>query len=212
MAEPFASVQLVAAQLPFHLDETDKANAAFMQWHETKDPKAKRTVDLWTYCFIRRYYLAKAAKDKAMRTTDVEELVEKVYARVEKSRGTIRDAARYASWTSVVCRNMFLNYIRRRRDMVSVDEGLVHTLEADSFETHYEAMLLIQTLIAAIGRLPGFLQQVARFRLVEQWSYEDISKALDKPIPNIRSYVNKACKRLRQDPYLVTFFDRYAPP
>lgn len=212
MTDPFASVQVVAAQLPFHLDETDKANAAFVRWRETNDLKAKRTVDLWTYCFIRRYYLVKAAKDTSMRSADVEALIEKVYARVEKSRASIRDATRYAGWTSVVCRNMFLNYVRRRRDVVSADDGILDTLKAESFESHHESMLLLQTLLAAIGRLPQFLQQVARFRLVEQWSYEEISKALDKPIPNIRAYVNKACKRLRKDPYLVTFFDRYAPP
>ena len=55
------------------------------------------------------------------------------------------------------------------------------------------------TLICAIDALPAFLRDVARMRLLDNCSYSAIQEATGKPLPTLRTYVNRALERLRGD-------------
>ena len=65
--------------------------------------------------------------------------------------------------------------------------------------------VLIQVLEKAIRRLPAYLQDIAVLRLLENRSYEEISLKTGKRIQIIRTYMNKAKKRLKNDDALVLF-------
>ncbi|HEX7071285.1 MAG TPA: hypothetical protein VF190_10780, partial [Rhodothermales bacterium] len=73
----FSSLDRVAAELPFGMHETDLVNAAFEDWLRDGDSCRKRVVDLWTYCFVRRYVIIKFASDRSAPTADMEMVVER---------------------------------------------------------------------------------------------------------------------------------------
>lgn len=202
----------VAAHLPFHLSETDQVNAAFSRWREEGAEEARRIVDLWTYCYIRRYYLVKFMRDPAPSASDLDALVERAYVKVEEHRIGIRDPGRYAHWVSVVCRNTFLNHLRRRRPHVSLDEEGGPVLVSEELPAPPDFAFVLQVVLAAIARLPAYLQEVSRLRFVERRSYEQIGEATGKPLPIIRSYVHKALARLRQDPELLQLTEQTPGP
>jgi DNA-directed RNA polymerase specialized sigma24 family protein len=183
-----SSLDQVARHLPFDLDETSRANAAFQRWHDG-EADAARTVDLWTYCFVRRYFLFKFMQFNSLSESDFEQLVDDVYRKVEKHRSTIVHANRYASWVSVVCKNTFLNYLRTRRTFVPLEAMQEPEVEAKP-GTGDDLSIALRALHASI-------------RFVERRSYEEISARVGKPKATIRAYVNKARDRFRSDSRLL---------
>ena len=131
--------------------------------------------------------------------------MDEVYRKVETHQATIKQAHRYASWVSVVCKNTFLNYLRTRRTMVSIEDGQEPVIE-ERQEGPDEFGLALRAVHAAIRRLPDFLQEVARLRFVENRSYEEISALTGRPPATIRAYVNKARTRFHADRSLLKFF------
>ncbi len=202
----FQSLDVVAAKLPFHINDSDMANAVYKRWKDG-EADAKQLVDLWTYCYIRRYFIGKFIQHPTYDCVDFDALVGRTYTKVQTRQCTIHDPGRYASWISVVCKNTFRNYLRTQGKAVSLDIIPLQIPLSWSEEPVDETDVMFQALTSAIDRLPAFLQEVARLRFLEECSYEEISKILERPRPIIRSYVNKVLNRLRSDPKLLHYLE-----
>jgi len=160
-------------------------------------------VQLWTYCFIRRYFLVKfVGKPPRSEAADMELLVEQVYKKVQKHHA---GTTRYASWVSVVCRNTFLNYLRDAPALVSIEAAEGAMLQDRTQEAAHEFPILFEAGLKAINRLPGYLREVAKLRLIEGYSYDEIARQISLPHSILRSYSHKAREKLSQDPVLVDF-------
>ena len=209
LTAPFRSLAAVAARLPFHLNETDKVNAAYLNWHQQDDKEAKYHVDLWTYYFVRRYFLIKFTRDELYNNAaDMDDLIEQAYVKVQDPLTTVSDSAHYASWVSVVCKNAFLNYLRNLPQAVSIDQEDGPQLQGDSLEALYDTGMLHQGLREAVERLPEYVREIAYYRFIKGLSYQEIGQKIDKPLPVIRSYVNKAVRKLQKDTILLAYTDR----
>jgi DNA-directed RNA polymerase specialized sigma24 family protein len=207
------SLQTLAAHLPFGLDESARVGAAFERWRTATGgdhqagKREKRLVDLWTYCFVRRYFLAKFAAQPDLPAVDLDAQVERVYQKVEAAREGVRDPQRYPHWVSVVCRNTFLNYVRRTRPAtVSLDDEDCRPLPAGE-TVRGDFGLAHEVVATAIERLPDYLQPVARMRFLEERSYEAIHEETGVAIPTARTYAGRARKRLRDDPAVRALLD-----
>ncbi len=192
-------------RLPFHLDEVGEANACFAKWREEGRPEDRKVLDLWTYCFIWRSLLVKFSKNTRANPSDFDMVAARAFERIVDRRSSIRDAGKYASWVSVVIRNVFINYVRKRRLNVPFDENATSSLVSEPEEPLTDITVLMQVVESAIRRLPVYLQDVAVLRILEQQSYEEISRRTGKRIEIIRTYMNKAKRRLRGDDRLALF-------
>jgi len=190
--------------LPFGVLDTDAANQAFLRWHKEQREEDERIINLWTYCYIRYYFLAKFLSRSYGGPADVEELIDKAYRRVEARRHTVDAPSRYANWVSVVVRNLFLNYTRSVKRQVTIDsEDFGPTLVAEDMDgVTYDASYAHRVVREAIERLPPFLQDVARLSLLHNLSYEAISARTDRPVATVRTYMHRSLKKLRDDPGL----------
>lgn len=198
----------VAAALPFAIDDYAAANAAFVAWREGRG--GRRDVDLWAYCYVRRYVLTRFARETGGAPSDFDVVVTKAYERVLGSVDTVRDPSRFAQFVSVVCRNTLLNNRTRRRAFDELDE----TAPApDDAPRDIDRDLLRHALALAIAALPEGIRETARLRLLEGLGYAELAERIGKGVPTARAYVSKAVKRLRQDPELrALHFDDVAPP
>lgn len=204
----FQALDQIAARLPFHLSDVAAANEVYVEWREGRDPDARRTIDLWTYCFILRYFLVKFSREGGGSPSDADEIVERCYQRVERFSGRIEDPSRYANWVSVVCRNIYLNYLRARRRSVSIDGDGAPLLVAETPAVYNDVGLVYQGLLLAICRLPEYLRETARLRFIDDCGYGEIARLTSKSVATVRTYVNKAARRLRKDPRLREYLER----
>jgi len=202
-ADLMATVHQLAARLPFSINDTEEVNRRFELSKAKPDPAEEEILQLWTYCFIRRYFLIKFAKDPSAPVADFDMIVETTFVRVYRGQQKMRDYTRYANWVSVICKNTFLNYLRsrKRQPMVSLDDQ--PELEQED-ETGVDTVLVRAAVECAIERLPEFLRETARLRFLTDVSYEEMARRMGKSVPTIRSYVNKVLNRFRRDTKLVS--------
>ncbi len=203
------SLDALASKLPFGLDDAQAVNSAYSVYRKKQAARSPRAVDIWTYCYIRRYYLIKFIKEGCFRAAELDQVVEKTYGKVEKCRTQLVRNDRYAQWVSVICKNTYVNFVTRRPYVAALDGSveLDHALPDTASVEDPGALYL--TLSRAIERLPIFLRNVARMRFVEDLSYEEISRLTGKSIPTVRSYVHKSCLRFRRDPGMKAYEDWY---
>jgi RNA polymerase sigma factor (sigma-70 family) len=207
MTDPSSRLRTVIKQLPFAVDDTDAANDAFRRWTEEKDPQAQRLVDMWTYCYVCRYFLAKSAGDSFDSTAAPDKLITRTYEKIQENRDGVRDASRYTNWVSVICKNTFLNYTRRDRTSDSIDKEKGPTLRADT-RCVPEQGFVREAFSEAIDRLPDYLQEPARLYFLEDREFEEISEEIGKAVPTVRTYKHKAMKKLREDERLREYVDQ----
>lgn len=207
MTDPSSRLRTVIDRLPFAVDDTDAANDAFRRWSEEQDPKAQRLVDMWTYCYVCRYFLAKSAGNSFESVSAPDELIARAYKKIQENRTGVREASRYSNWVSVVCKNTFLNYARRDRTADSINKEKGPTLHADSSRIS-EKGFVREAFSEAIERLPDYLQEPARLYFLEDREFEEISEEIGKAVPTVRTYKHKAVKKLREDERLREYVDR----
>jgi len=195
-----STLEAIASSLPFHMDESERVNEAFVSYMSSGERREKVLVDVWTYCYVRRYFLIKFLRPSNFRASELDHVVERTYQKVEQGRREIVHHDRYAQWVSVICRNTYLNFVSRRKSVTALEERHDRaTNTVDIFDLDVNAAALHLALINAIERLPAFLQSTARMKFVENLSYEEISRIVGKRVPTIRSYIHKICSRLRRD-------------
>ena len=207
MTTPSSRLRSVTERLPFSVDDSDAANEAFRRWKVDDDADAERTVDLWTYCYVCRYFLGKAAGGAFERAAAPDRLITRTYEKVREKRDSVRNPDQYASWVSVVCKNTFLNHTRRDRTPQSIEAEGGPTLQAEKTRKTDTIGFVRESLEAAIDRLPNYLQEPARLYFLENRDFEEISDEVGKPVPTIRTYKHKAVQRLREDETLREYVD-----
>jgi len=207
MSAPASELRTIIDRLPFSVDDTGAANAAFREWIDGNDPGAERVVDMWTYCYICRYFLSKSSQGAFNHASDADELITRAYRRALENRDNVRNPSRYANWVSVICKNTLLNYARRDQFSESIEEEDGPTLPAEERQPVAEVGFVREALDEAIDRLPQYLQKPARLYFLEDREFEEISDAVDKPVATVRTYKHKAVKRLRTDERLQEYMD-----
>lgn len=207
MTTPSSRLRTVLDRLPFPVDDSDAANEAFRRWREEQDAQTERVVDMWTYCYVCRYFLAKAAGDAFDSVSAPDKLITRTYRKIQSNRESVRNPSRYANWVSVVCKNTFLNHTRRDRTAESINEDEGPTLEAESNHTISDFGFVQEAFEDAIDRLPNYLQEPARLYFLEDLEFEEISEKIGKAVPTVRTYKHKAVQRLREDETLREYVE-----
>lgn len=208
MTTPSSHLRTVLDQLPFSVEDTEAANDAFRRWKTGEDPAAERLVDMWTYCYVCRYFLAKSSGDTFDSAAAPSKLITRAYEKVQEKRDGVRDPSRYANWVSVVCKNTFLNHTRYDRTAESIHDERGPTLRANEPTPAAEYGFVREAFEKAIARLPEYLQEPARLYFLEDMEFDEISEAIDKAVPTVRTYKHKALQKLREDETLREYVDR----
>lgn len=187
-------------QLPFDLDDGAAVGALYAEWKAAPDKQNQYLIDLWTYCYVRRYFLVKFVRSDAGHSSgDLELVIERALQKIAAGRETIRDASRYPNWVVVTCRNIFVNFVTRQPDHIPVHRIAEPRVDPELLDALHDEAIRASALDAAIRRLPAYLRAVARLRLVKGLAYEVIQERTGIPVPSVRTYAHKAVARLRQD-------------
>lgn len=203
----FESLDELVAALPFHLDDISAINATYLRWYASRDAHEREVIQLWTYCFIRRYFLVKFVQEASWSAVDLDMIVETAFRKTEEREGQIREPSRYANWVSVVCKNTFRNYLRSKRHQIPIGHVPLPSLVAETPVAYNEPGQRQEALARAIDRLPPHLHACVRLRFLTGLSYTEIAQRTGRPLPTIRAYIYKAIKRLREDAEFLKNFE-----
>ncbi len=203
----FESLDELVVALPFHLDDVSAINATYLRWHASRDAREREVIQLWTYCFIRRYFLVKFIQEASWSAVDLEMLIEIAFRKTEARENQIREPSRYASWVSVVCKNTFRNHLRSKRHQIPIEHAPGLSLVAETPVAYNELGKRKEALAHAIDRLPSHLHSCMQLRFLSGLSYMEIAQQTGRPLPTVRAYIYKAIKRLREDAEFLKNFE-----
>lgn len=210
MGTPLDKINELARRLPFQIDDSDAVNSLFSRWHHEPGPGDQRLIDIWTYCFVYRYFTWKYLQKHIHRVPEFEALLTDTYQRVLDKRGALKPTARYASWVSVVCLNEFRSYLRQTNRMRMVDDDHFDRIAADPvYQIFHDPSALRPAIEAAVDRLPEYLVEVARCRFLQQLDYDEIQQILPHDGPTLRAYCHKARRLMSEDEELRQAYDRW---
>ncbi|MFW5955423.1 MAG: RNA polymerase sigma factor [Rhodothermales bacterium] len=210
MSSLLERVDQLSRRLPFPLDDSAAVNELFAQWCQYKSERDRANLDLWSYCFIYRYFTWKYLQKVGGSLSDFELQISGAYRKVIEHRGRLECAARYASWVSVICKNTFLNFVRSRPDVVYLEERLTGNLVSEASSQTHRGETARAELAAAVERLPAYLREVATLRFLLNLDYEEISGATGHATPTLRAYCHKSMTKLAEDPQLREYFEKWS--
>jgi DNA-directed RNA polymerase specialized sigma24 family protein len=192
----------MTSRLPFPISDGRRVAQLFGRYRRWRREADRELLEIWIYCYVRRYFLVRFARDSKLGESEFEAAIERAYRSITRGREGIRDPELFPHWVSVICRNTFVNLVARTRPMLPVDR-VAEPVSADTPSGQVlDRIVLFEALAGAIDRLPGFLQPVARMHLIEQLDYTVISERTGRSLPTVRSYMHKAARRMRKDPLL----------
>jgi RNA polymerase sigma factor (sigma-70 family) len=198
----------VASELPFAIGDCDAANQTYRRWCEHGLEEDFQLLLMWLFCYSRRYFVTKWMQQPDLPPSDLEGPITDAFNVCERQLHAVREPDTFASYVSVICKNTFINYCRRRSRHLLVP--------ADDLEEDYRASdggeiaaacdraMFVAAAGSAIERLPPSLRDVVEMRLVLGLSYEDIQARTGHSRATLRSYLFKAIGKLRKDPGVAT--------
>jgi len=199
------SLDEVAAHLPFAVDDYARANGAFARWLETGADADLKVVELWLYVYARRYFLAKFIREPGPGLPTLDEPVGEAFRRARAALDHVEQPDRFASYISVLCKNVYLSSCKRHAQAALVDLDHAPELAADPAADGFEdldASVVRHAVDAAVARLPPSLREVAQRRLLDGEPYEVMEEKTGRSQAVLRSTYHKAVARLREDPAL----------
>ena len=194
----------IAARLPFPQEDFEAVNRTFCRWVAEREDRDLEALEIWLYCYVQRYVLVRLMRLGPLGASEADRIIGRVYERAREFE-KVTACERFTHWLSVVCKNTFINTLRRRRDLPT-DVDVDTLAEADGSPetglTELDRAHLRYALARAFGALPEALQPIARMRLLEGRSYHHLAAATGHELPTVRTYAAKAVRRLRADPDL----------
>lgn len=147
---------------------------------------------------IHKLYLAKVGGNGEDADDLLQETFIKVFLNLDKYSGTYT----FGQWVYTIARNTFIDFVRKRRDDLSIDFGpgdRRHINPAAPEATPEESYINRQRA----SQLDGHLQKMSpryrtliEMRFFKEYSYEEIAEALKLPLGTVKTQIHRARERL----------------
>ena len=145
-------------------------------------------------------YIYHMTRDK----DETEDILQNVFTKTYKNIGNFDLTRKFSSWIYRIAHNEAVNFLKRKskRYMVSWEDVTTSKdkLETASNEEPIEDQWLHQEITKeindALKKLPQQYQRVLDMRYFREYSYEQISEILGKPVNTVGTLINRAKKKL----------------
>lgn len=139
-----------------------------------------------------------------MDSEEAKDLVQETFLRAYKYYSYFEKGTNAKSWLFKILKNIFINDYRK------ISRRPVQMTMDDVYEGHVDRSLyknnndffnssLSDEYVIALDRLPVELKSIFIMKYIEGFKYEEISKIYDIPLGTVKSWLNKARTRLKED-------------
>jgi len=119
---------------------------------------------------------------------DAEDVVQDVALRILNSPDITIPVEKVSSYVYTALRNRVIDYLRRRKDQVPVEENSL-VLPEEDFELRWR-------LLSALDTLDAKSRAVVIATELEGWTFEELAEEWDEPIGTLLSRKSRAIKKL----------------
>lgn len=104
----------------------------------------------------------------------------------------------FGQWIFAIGRNTFIDYVRRRRDDLSIDNIPKESSPispVSAIPTPEESLIRSQQRVqftACLEKMPEGYRQLIELRFLKEYSYEEIAAELNQPMGTIKTRIHRA--------------------
>lgn len=128
---------------------------------------------------------------------DADDILQNTFIKAWTGIDGYRGEARLSTWLFRIASNETLNFLSRRRQMLSLDEegvsSVAATLQGDPYFDGDETALQLQQAIAS---LPDKQRQVFNLKYFDEMRYEDMSSMLGTSVGALKASYHHAVKKI----------------
>lgn len=133
-----------------------------------------------------------------------DELAQETFVKAYTALDTFREEYRFINWLSTIATNLSINYVKRHKRQVSMQDYPIAEIIADPNpgrdpERRLADNELGRAIEEAIEKLPVEFKAVLILRVHEDLSYEEIAQRLGIEIGTVMSRLFRARARLKKD-------------
>lgn len=138
---------------------------------------------------------------------EIEDVAQEVFVKVYKNIGKFQGNSSLYTWIYRITTNLCFDYIKKRKEVIYVDEKLQLDDSEVEFQLPsdeklqdelYEEKELKEKLQKAISKLPDKQQMMIILRDIKGLSYEEISEVLEMKLGTVKSQINRARLKLKE--------------
>lgn len=136
--------------------------------------------------------------------SEAEDILQNVFSKAYNNIKKFDVTRKFSSWIYRIAHNESINFLKRKNkrytvswdDVTSTKDKLDTATNGEIPEEKWEQLEIIKEIDEALGKLPPKYQQVLKLRYFQEYSYEEISDILGKPVNTIGTLINRAKKKL----------------
>jgi len=128
--------------------------------------------------------------------SEVEDMVQEIFLHAFKKLHTLRDSAAFGPWIAMIARNRAMDFHRRSRETVSLEEGATDLKSADSSASGPSGVRA-EEILAIIRTLPDAYRETLVLRLVEGMTGPEIAARTGLTAASVRVNLHRGMKLLR---------------
>lgn len=130
---------------------------------------------------------------------EAEDVVQEVFIKVWKNKNNLTEINNLEAWCMSVTRNLSIDKVRSKfRRETEMPEGVDWKDEGISPHKNAELSDTISRVKKLMEDLPESQRQVMELRDIEELSYQEIAEALDLSMEQVKVYLHRARKTIRQ--------------
>lgn len=128
-----------------------------------------------------------------------EDLVQDVFIRILKYRSSYQSKNKFIIWLYKIARNSHIDYLRKRKDEVSLDEQWEEAVSYEpSPQEKVEQAQEISRLSQALAKLPLKKREALILSRFHNLKHKEIAELFDCHIGTVKVLVHRAIKELRK--------------
>lgn len=135
---------------------------------------------------------------------ETEDILQNVFSKTYKNLEHFDLSRKFSSWIYRIAHNESVNYLKRKSKRYTISWEDVSTskdkLESASSEEKPEEKMehqeITRDMDLALEKISPEYKQILKMRYFQEYSYEDISKILKKPVNTVGTLINRAKKKL----------------
>jgi RNA polymerase sigma factor (sigma-70 family) len=126
-----------------------------------------------------------------------EDMVQEVFTRILKYRTTYRGEDRFAVWMYKIARNAHIDFLRRRKETVPLEDQFEEAQSADLIpEERVERQQEAALISRALKRLSPKKQEVILLSRFQNLKYREIAELMECPVGTVKGMVHRAVQEL----------------
>lgn len=126
------------------------------------------------------------------------DMMQDTFLRMIKYRHTYRESATFKTWIFQIARNVFRDYYRKHKRLISSTMDINQVAEIQMTEEQSDHMHKTALLHKSMLRLPEDTREILVLSRYKDLKYQEIAEIMDLSVSHVKVKVFRAIKKLRE--------------